>query len=72
MDPNMTLPYKEALAKLENGRVKYTRPLIPPQILQEDFPLYVVVRAIDLASHLVNNIAEPSRQHTLSCKDVYL
>jgi len=35
----MTLPYKEALSKLENGRVKCTRPLIPPQILQEDFPL---------------------------------
>ncbi|KAM6494220.1 hypothetical protein JOM56_010581 [Amanita muscaria] len=35
----MTLPYKEALAKLENLRVKTTRPLIPPQILQEDLPL---------------------------------
>jgi 3-deoxy-7-phosphoheptulonate synthase len=39
MDPNMTLSYKEALSKLENSRVKCTRPLIPPQILQEDFPL---------------------------------
>lgn len=38
-DLNMTLPYKEALAKLENLRVKTTRPLIPPQILQEDLPL---------------------------------
>ncbi|KAF8743904.1 hypothetical protein AX14_013961 [Amanita brunnescens Koide BX004] len=35
----MALPYKEALSKLENSRVKSTRPLIPPQILQEDLPL---------------------------------
>ncbi|THV05292.1 phospho-2-dehydro-3-deoxyheptonate aldolase [Dendrothele bispora CBS 962.96] len=36
---NMALPFKEALARLENSRVKATRPLIPPQILQEDLPL---------------------------------
>ena len=36
----MALPYREALSKLENSRVKSTRPLIPPQILQEDLPLY--------------------------------
>ncbi|KAG9315654.1 hypothetical protein JVU11DRAFT_3299 [Chiua virens] len=35
----MTLPYKDALQRLENRRVKATRPLIPPQILQEDLPL---------------------------------
>ncbi|KAF8636028.1 hypothetical protein AX15_000188 [Amanita polypyramis BW_CC] len=35
----MALPYRDALAKLENHRVKSTRPLIPPQILQEDLPL---------------------------------
>jgi 3-deoxy-7-phosphoheptulonate synthase len=37
----MPLPYKEALQRLENSRVKATRPLIPPQILQEDLPLSV-------------------------------
>lgn len=35
----MALPFKEALHRLENHRVKSTRPLIPPQILQEDLPL---------------------------------
>ncbi|KAI9462242.1 hypothetical protein HD554DRAFT_2127577 [Boletus coccyginus] len=35
----MALPYKDALQRLENCRVKATRPLIPPQILQEDQPL---------------------------------
>jgi 3-deoxy-7-phosphoheptulonate synthase len=35
----MAIPFKEALARLENKRVKSTRPLIPPQILQEDLPL---------------------------------
>ncbi|KAF8558318.1 3-deoxy-7-phosphoheptulonate synthase [Imleria badia] len=35
----MALPYKDALQRLENRRVKATRPLIPPQILQEDLPL---------------------------------
>lgn len=39
----MALPYKDALQRLENRRVKATRPLIPPQILQEDLPLSVVV-----------------------------
>ncbi|KAJ8080615.1 hypothetical protein AAF712_003014 [Marasmius tenuissimus] len=34
-----TLSYKDALQHLENSRVKATRPLIPPQILQEDLPL---------------------------------
>jgi 3-deoxy-7-phosphoheptulonate synthase len=35
----MAIPFKEALHRLENRRVKSTRPLIPPQILQEDLPL---------------------------------
>ncbi|KXN88235.1 Phospho-2-dehydro-3-deoxyheptonate aldolase, Phe-sensitive [Leucoagaricus sp. SymC.cos] len=35
----MAMPFKDALARLENKRVKSTRPLIPPQILQEDLPL---------------------------------
>ncbi|KAL0961020.1 hypothetical protein HGRIS_006012 [Hohenbuehelia grisea] len=35
----MAVPYKDALARLENRRVKSTRPLVPPQILQEDLPL---------------------------------
>ena len=38
---DMAIPFKEALSRLENGRVKSTRPLIPPQILQEDQPLFV-------------------------------
>jgi len=37
----MALSYRDAISKLENSRVKSTRPLIPPQILQEDLPLYV-------------------------------
>jgi len=36
---DMAMPFKDALARLENSRVKSTRPLIPPQILQEDLPL---------------------------------
>ncbi|KAH9027578.1 hypothetical protein EDB84DRAFT_1400996 [Lactarius hengduanensis] len=35
----MAISFKEALHSLENRRVKSTRPLIPPQILQEDLPL---------------------------------
>jgi 3-deoxy-7-phosphoheptulonate synthase len=41
----MAIPFKEALQRLENRRVKSTRPLIPPQILQEDLPLCVLVHA---------------------------
>ena len=37
----MSLPYTEALSKLDDGRVKSIRPLVPPQILEEDLPLYV-------------------------------
>lgn len=39
----MALPYKDALQRLENRRVRATRPLIPPQILQEDLPLLVMI-----------------------------
>ena len=35
------ISFKDALSRMENSRVKSTRPLIPPQILQEDLPLYV-------------------------------
>lgn len=35
----MMMPFQETLSRLENRRVKSTRPLIPPQILQEDLPL---------------------------------
>ncbi|KAJ7095900.1 hypothetical protein B0H15DRAFT_827534 [Mycena belliarum] len=43
----MTMSFKDALSRLENSRVKSTRPLIPPQILQEDLPLTL------LAAHTV-------------------
>lgn len=36
----MSISFTEALNRLEDRRVKVTRPLIPPQILQEDLPLY--------------------------------
>jgi len=39
MDNNVFIPFKEALLRLENRRVRATRPLIPPQILQEELPL---------------------------------
>jgi len=35
----MPVTMAEAVAKLENRRVKVIRPLIPPQILQEDLPM---------------------------------
>ncbi|KAF8687855.1 hypothetical protein AX14_003637 [Amanita brunnescens Koide BX004] len=35
----MATPSREILSKIENSGVKSTRPLIPPQILQEDLPL---------------------------------
>ncbi|KAF7291558.1 Glycosyltransferase family 1 protein [Mycena chlorophos] len=46
-DLNMAMSFKDALSRLENSRVKSTRPLIPPQILQEDLPLTL------LAAHTV-------------------
>ncbi|KAI0345743.1 3-deoxy-7-phosphoheptulonate synthase [Trametopsis cervina] len=36
---SMAISFREALNRLEDRRVKATRPLIPPQILQEDLPL---------------------------------
>jgi len=44
----MAIPFKEALQCLENRRVKSTRPLIPPQILQEDLPLSVSFTLVNL------------------------
>ena len=41
-DLNMALSFQEAMSRLEDRRVKATRPLIPPQILQEDLPLYAL------------------------------
>ncbi|KAG9001982.1 hypothetical protein FRB94_004187 [Tulasnella sp. JGI-2019a] len=35
----MSITVQQAMQKLDNRRVKNIRPLIPPQILQEDFPL---------------------------------
>ncbi|KAG8934098.1 hypothetical protein FRC03_004277 [Tulasnella sp. 419] len=35
----MSITVSQAMQKLDNRRVKNIRPLIPPQILQEDFPL---------------------------------
>ncbi|KZP33557.1 3-deoxy-7-phosphoheptulonate synthase [Athelia psychrophila] len=37
--PDMSISFKDAISRLENRRVKVIRPLIPPQILQEDLPL---------------------------------
>lgn len=37
------MPSPSILASMENSRVKATRPLIPPQILQEDLPLCVLL-----------------------------
>ncbi|KAH8825277.1 phospho-2-dehydro-3-deoxyheptonate aldolase [Flagelloscypha sp. PMI_526] len=33
------VPFRDAFSRLENRRVRCTRPLIPPQILQEDLPM---------------------------------
>ena len=35
----MTVNFKGASSELWNRRVKVIRPLVPPQILQEDFPM---------------------------------
>jgi len=39
LDLSSAMSFRDALSRLENSRVKSTRPLIPPQILQEDLPL---------------------------------
>lgn len=61
----MALPYKDALQRLENRRVKATRPLIPPQILQEDLPLSVTIFTpllpANAAPYLIQDI--PLRKH---------
>jgi len=48
-DLTMAIPFSEALQRLENRRVKSTRPLIPPQILQEDLPLCVFLATLSPA-----------------------
>ncbi|PCH40148.1 3-deoxy-7-phosphoheptulonate synthase [Wolfiporia cocos MD-104 SS10] len=42
MSGDMGITIREALHKLDDRRVKATRPLIPPQILQEDLPLTLI------------------------------
>ncbi|KAF8914972.1 hypothetical protein CPB85DRAFT_1375328 [Mucidula mucida] len=49
----MAMPFKDALARLENSRVKATRPLIPPQILQEDLPLTLMAAHTVLHGRMV-------------------
>ncbi|KIY46517.1 3-deoxy-7-phosphoheptulonate synthase [Fistulina hepatica ATCC 64428] len=53
----MAMPFRDALARLENRRVKETRPLIPPQILQEDLPLTLLAAQTVLEGrHAAENI----------------
>lgn len=52
VDLNMAMSFKDALARLENSRVKSTRPLIPPQILQEDLPLTLLAAQTVLQGRL--------------------
>jgi len=49
---NMAMSFKDALSRLENSRVKSTRPLIPPQILQEDLPLTLLAAQTVLEGRL--------------------
>lgn len=51
-DLNMAMSFKDALSRLENSRVKSTRPLIPPQILQEDLPLTLLAAQTVLQGRL--------------------
>lgn len=51
-DLNMAMPFKDVLAHMENSRVKATRPLIPPQILQEDLPLTLMAAQTVLQGRL--------------------
>ncbi|KAG5634567.1 hypothetical protein H0H81_001513 [Sphagnurus paluster] len=48
----MAMSFKDALSRLENSRVKSTRPLIPPQILQEDLPLTLLAAQTVLEGRL--------------------
>ncbi|KAF9049627.1 3-deoxy-7-phosphoheptulonate synthase [Hymenopellis radicata] len=52
-DLDMAMSFKDALARLENSRVKATRPLIPPQILQEDLPLTLMAAHTVLHGRMV-------------------
>jgi 3-deoxy-7-phosphoheptulonate synthase len=51
-DLNMAMSFRDALARLENSRVKCIRPLIPPQILQEDLPLTLLAAQTVLQGRL--------------------
>jgi len=54
---NMAISFKDALARLENKRVKSTRPLIPPQILQEDLPLtFLAAQTVLEGRYAIENI----------------
>ncbi|KAJ7601255.1 hypothetical protein C8J56DRAFT_999706 [Mycena floridula] len=48
----MAMSFKDALSHMENTRVKATRPLIPPQILQEDLPLTLLAAQTVLQGRL--------------------
>jgi len=53
-DPlDMAMSFRDALSRLENSRVKSTRPLIPPQILQEDQPLTLLAAQTILQGRFV-------------------
>ena len=52
----MAMSFKDALARLENSRVKSTRPLIPPQILQEDLPLWITFHIPNSAAYILTLI----------------
>ena len=52
-DNSVLIPFKEALLRLENRRVRATRPLIPPQILQEELPLYAWAIAPWISTDLI-------------------
>ncbi|KAH6908022.1 phospho-2-dehydro-3-deoxyheptonate aldolase [Coprinopsis sp. MPI-PUGE-AT-0042] len=47
------MSFRDALSRLENSRVKSTRPLIPPQILQEDQPLTLLAAQTVLQGRLI-------------------
>lgn len=64
-----TLPFRDALSRLENRRVKCIRPLIPPHLLQEDLPLYgtAIVTGVDQ----LKVDSGRSAQRPLSFKDAW-
>ena len=52
----MAITVRDALQQLDDRRVKVTRPLIPPAILQEDLPLYVAYHYMKTVSHGVSGL----------------